>query len=288
MVHLRYFVLFADRERDLKTVESTQESDSSANNSIFNFGLNVVYSVLVVTAGGVICIVCLLLFCASIFHTWKNREQELELRRIQSEQSAQRNANNKKEKMKNRNIQLAPIPTIANMMANNNNNPKLKNDDMQSEKKNSKNNLILIKNVNRDDEGKIDTDRFTDSDESDEGIQIKYKHESVASDNHDTLAATNYKTWNQEQVLSWIKTNLINNGLGNEQIDKFLNEFRTKSITGKMLSQFEQQLNADSEKRWNQFRGEFSKENQTFGIWFAIETAVKAIEIDVNTKGEEQ
>ena len=77
--------------------------------------------------------------------------------------------------------------------------------------------------------------------------------------------------------------NLVNNGLEMQQIDNFLNEFSKQSITGRVLSLFEQQLNAGDEKEWNQFRSEFSKENQTFGIWFTIKNAIKEIEIDLQT-----
>ena len=315
------FVLFCNcfvvhSEQDLTTIESTQESDSSGNNGIFNFGLNVVYFVLIVTVGGVICIVVPIAFCASIFYKWKNQQQELELRRIQSEQSAQRNANNiRNGKVRNRNIQLGPIPTNVNMMmADKNNESKVNDIDnaVKSEKKqNNSENKPKINNVNGGDEGKINTDRFTDSDESDEDcLQIEYKLKSVSSslgfesgtisdksncdiilsehnENHDTLDVTDYKTWNQEQVLAWIKMNLVNNGLGNDQIDHFLKEFKTKSITGKMLSYFQQQLNAGNKNEWNEFRADFSNDNQTFGIWLVIQNAIKAIEMDVNTKGGE-
>ena len=81
-----------------------------------------------------------------------------------------------------------------------------------------------------------------------------------------------YQDWNQREVLNWIETNLMNNGMSKDKINSFLKEFETQFVTGKMLIQLK---NNDTLLKSLQFQ--FTKENQAFGIWMIIGTAINNI-----------
>ena len=77
-----------------------------------------------------------------------------------------------------------------------------------------------------------------------------------------SLDESTYQHWTEKQVLIWLKENLINNGLGQDDAKKFLKEFAKMKIIGGTLHGLKNNITSI-----DQFRSEFSKENQAFGIW---------------------
>lgn len=83
---------------------------------------------------------------------------------------------------------------------------------------------------------------------------------------------TSYEKWNQEDVLKWIRRNLDDNSIDNERIESFLDEFSQKYVTGKMLTQLKH-----SERLIDDLKSQFSKENQIFGLWLVVKTAILTV-----------
>ena len=89
--------------------------------------------------------------------------------------------------------------------------------------------------------------------------------------------------WSMEEVLEWIKMILINEGLNvSNVINPFLNEFSSKNITGKMLLRFENDIDSNDNSMIEQFGKEFSKENQSFGVWMTIKSEIKNLNNNSN------
>ena len=79
----------------------------------------------------------------------------------------------------------------------------------------------------------------------------------------------NYMNWSQMEVLNWVKMNLENNGIDDNKMNRFLNEFNEKHITGSMLVKFK-----NDENLLNTFINGFTELNQTFGIWMILKSSI--------------
>ena len=81
-----------------------------------------------------------------------------------------------------------------------------------------------------------------------------------------------YQQWTSNEVLIWLKMNLVENGFNNRLISSFLKEFNDMFITGAILQQMK-----NNEKLIDNMRNEFSKKNQAFGIWLVIKSLIQNI-----------
>ena len=82
-----------------------------------------------------------------------------------------------------------------------------------------------------------------------------------------------YWEWSEKDVLKWVKINLLEKGIESSKIESFLTEFECHSITGKILKQFKQ-----TPQLISTLKSHFSKENQRFGVWLALESAISQID----------
>ena len=96
----------------------------------------------------------------------------------------------------------------------------------------------------------------------------------ITADGDYEANTSNYQDWNQKQVVNWLRNILTSNNFDKKTIDKFLNEFSTKQVTGKTLMKFKQ-----DEKLMDKFESTFSNENRAFGIWLEIKSAISYIDI---------
>ena len=84
----------------------------------------------------------------------------------------------------------------------------------------------------------------------------------------------NYQTWNRQQVLMYLKDNLIANGMSENETKSFLKEFAKKRVTGGVIQTIK---NDSNDQLFNQLKSEFSQKNQAFGIWVVVKTCFKTV-----------
>ena len=107
-------------------------------------------------------------------------------------------------------------------------------------------------------------------DENDEGDKVSGMVVNTGVNGKvNNVNEANYSKWTQNEVLNWIKTHLINNGIDNNTIESFLNEFKQKYITGSMLVQLK-----NNPKLIDSLMKQFTKENQIFGIWLVLRSMI--------------
>ena len=81
-----------------------------------------------------------------------------------------------------------------------------------------------------------------------------------------------YLSWTQQAVMNWLQQNLETNMFDKDVIEQFLDEFKQKCITGKLLDEFKK-----DPKLLDEFKQEFSDVNRNYGIWMAIRTMILSL-----------
>ena len=83
-----------------------------------------------------------------------------------------------------------------------------------------------------------------------------------------------FEKWSQKQVSNWVRSVLTKNEFDSKVIDAFIQQFNKKFINGKVLLKMKQKSElVDS------LILQFSKENQGFGIWIVIKSAIDDLKI---------
>ena len=113
-----------------------------------------------------------------------------------------------------------------------------------------------------------DNININDDDDDDDVTAGEHGVEMVES-----FHQSKYQQWTKQQVLTWLKENLVNNGLTQEEAKEFLKEFVTMTVTGGTLHSLKNDSNFD--KKFEALRREFSNKNQGFGIWTVVQTCIE-------------
>ena len=87
-----------------------------------------------------------------------------------------------------------------------------------------------------------------------------------------SLDENRYQQWTEKQVLLWLKENLLNNGVSQDDAKNFLKEFAKMKIVGGTLHGLKTDNNSI-----NQFKKEFSPKNQAFGIWIVVRNCIQNV-----------
>ena len=85
---------------------------------------------------------------------------------------------------------------------------------------------------------------------------------------------SDWENWNEMQVMDWLSKQLAFNGMKEETIDTFMNEFETHHITGKILIDFK-----NSQQLLEEFKNEFNQ--KSFGIWRVVKVSIKELKSNV-------
>ena len=88
-----------------------------------------------------------------------------------------------------------------------------------------------------------------------------------------SLDEIKYQHWSEKEVLIWLKENLLNNGLGEDDAKHFLKEFAKMKIIGGTLHALKNNSNIE----FSTLRSEFSNKNQAIGIWMVVQSCIQNI-----------
>ena len=81
---------------------------------------------------------------------------------------------------------------------------------------------------------------------------------------------TLWSTWNENQVVNWLTTQLKVNGMNDETINKFMIEFTQHNITGNILIDFK-----SNQQMLNQFKNQF--QTKSYGIWRVVDISIQEL-----------
>ena len=87
-----------------------------------------------------------------------------------------------------------------------------------------------------------------------------------------SLDESKYQQWSEKEVLVWLKENLLNNGLAEDDAKYFLKEFAKMKFIGGTLHALKNDIGSI-----DGFRNEFSKKNQVYGIWMVVRSCIQNI-----------